>query len=65
MSLDVCFPSPCFNGGTCVTANVGNQTSFQCLCGALYVGAFCETRQKVIFKTVIVYEHLARVFCVV
>ena len=51
MSLDVCFPSPCFNGGTCVTTNVGSRTSFQCLCGASHVGIFCETRQKVTIKS--------------
>ena len=49
MLLDVCFPSPCFNGGTCVATYVRNQTSFQCLCdGALHVGDFCERRQNVI-----------------
>ena len=48
MSLDGCYPSPCFNGGTCVATNNESQASFQCLCGALYVGVFCETKQKVI-----------------
>ena len=41
--LDACFPSPCFNGGTCVV----NQTSFECQCDSLYVGLFCETRELV------------------
>ena len=44
-----CFPSPCFNGGTCV---VINQTSFECHCDFSYVGLFCETRELVSIVTV-------------
>ena len=41
---EACLPSPCINGGTCVTTmDGGSQEMFHCACAPQFTGVYCET----------------------
>lgn len=41
---EACLPSPCINGGTCMTTmDGGSQEMFHCACAPQFTGVYCET----------------------